>query len=567
MKLPNLNQKGILPIIPLLIIGAVLLTAGGAYVVYQNKVKSPLDQIKQGVVDQVAGVEKAGLVAEGDNEPNYEKNTSRVVGASNGQFPYAEVDSSKVVAKTIGRNGGVLKTALPKGGTVYLVIPEDSVIGTAQVALMPYAKMPTAPSHGEVSDDLGYGVEVMIDSPQIRTEGYLVFDTQNKIAKPSLDEKFFFYCNANLTSFDPFICGRLKNRNEKKLINKDRAVITPIYKEDYNDLVFTRNTVPSGIDGVIVAPIHKGDVYIPQKMDQDLAYQYTKKTLGKYDNNAERVEAAALADAWGVALNKEQLQVMADSVSNGGDSYQEMFKAIAVGGIYQEKTTKQLDKVRARTVAEDRQNEQENEIEDYQAVAADFSEGGASSRKRMYDDARSDSRSVEPPTTQQAGAAMGGGQLWGFDGSGGAWSGCGGDLSGDLGNPGVPPTTQSDGAQAGDLGSSSPGSFTTSQLVSDIVNSIVNNPTSSVSDVASAMETAQQYGVDTDAFTDKAKDKIKKKLGGGGGGAAGTLNDAAIAQAFGMDDLAEELIAKSQQICPEILKKTLKNFAKNDCDQ
>ena len=187
-------------------------------------------------------------------------------------------------------------------------------------------------------------------------------------AEAAKKAKYKNRCDPRFKWFNPFICARQNKVPVRQVVDKDSTVVTPIHTEKYNDLTFTGNTIPLGVDGLIATKIDKGDVFIPQKLDKDLTADLVKKTMGKYGNDDERLEAAALAKEWDIELNSNQLEVLADSA---GQAYQELFKSYHLFNGYKDQTEGELTKIKNKaTESDEEEDKKEEEIEDYELIIA-----------------------------------------------------------------------------------------------------------------------------------------------------------------------------------------------------
>ena len=609
MHLPAKWQKGNL-VIPI-IIGIVVIAIIFTFVLSKN-IKKVLPQQATEAIDKISST----ITGDGS--------TNRVLGKSNGKFPYAPIDEKNTVNRTITKYGGVVSTKLPKGGMAYLVFPQDSLISQADVTLSPYTQMPTSQKQGEVSNNLGYGVQVDIQSPQIRTDAYLVFDFRSEEQKQKAIKDYSLYCNPGLSIFNPIICAN-KNKSSTAVVNKNQTVITPIFKDKYDNLIFIQNTSPIGIDGLIVTPISKGDVFVPQKLDRGLATSYAQKTLGPYDNHGGKVEAAALANVWDVDLNNDQLEEVSEAAGFYGDSYQEAIKTIYVAKQYRQSTEKKLKALKAQKPQNENQaDENESQIEDFEFLLKDFADGEKNSTEDLNKDILADTRSVERPTTQEAAAAASAGNKMGFNNArtihrqaqdqlianardpkkdkqergdaGESWyigekdsdlggSGGGSSISGDSGGTttgddtsGTGPDSGS-GASSDSTGSSGSSSGATgseqaaTDAVTDAVNDTLSNPDSSVGDLTNADAEAQGVGRDdlSDAAQDQIHDKLEDALDNPDITKEEAFGIAQTAQGYGFEATADRALQIAQDapggeaICKDLIKKNLKNFAQNQC--
>jgi hypothetical protein len=242
---------------------------------------------------------------------------NRVIGKSSGKLPYAAIDEDRVVSAVFDSFGGVLQTSAAKNVKIYFVVKEGEVATDATISLLPYKEMPSAKTHGELSDELGYGVQVEIISIQSGIGGYLVFDTKGGEAVSAAQKKFgpaYNRCDPHFRWFDPLLCARLNKVSAEKVVDKELTVITPVFDSKMNKITL-RETIPTGIDGLLVVKVKKGDVYIPQKLDKELVSRFLNKPVStKYEPQQWSSEDAAQALAWQIEPNLDQLDSIAGTL-------------------------------------------------------------------------------------------------------------------------------------------------------------------------------------------------------------------------------------------------------------
>ena len=100
--------------------------------------------------------------------------------------------------------------------------------------------------------------------------------------------------------FNPIICARENGVPIEDSPLVDYAVANPIHNPDYSGLVFTAPTINVGINGLIITEVDSSGLYIPQRLDQDLAKDLTVGNFGRYSHYDERMEAANLILGWGL---------------------------------------------------------------------------------------------------------------------------------------------------------------------------------------------------------------------------------------------------------------------------
>lgn len=322
-------------IISVTVAAVVIIAAVILIVVLTGKSKTDTGVNNATTVNSTANTNTNEGLSNTNTTANQNANTAstagKVLGQSTGKLPYATIDEEHTVTEVMDSNGGVVKTTLAKNVIAYLVIPKDEVIQGATISLIPYTAMPSSQKHGYLSDELGFGVQVQIKSLQMGIRGYLVFDTTGgtATAEAVAKAKYFNRCDPNLKWFDPYLCAKKNKVPASTVVTKDATIITPIYVEKVNSLIFPRNTIPMGIDGLIALRIKGGDVFIPQKLDQPLVNKLTKDTISQYSSNAQKLEAVGLAMAWDVnEYAQEQIKLISRLAE--GDYYQETIKALAV---------------------------------------------------------------------------------------------------------------------------------------------------------------------------------------------------------------------------------------------
>lgn len=476
-----------------------------------------------------------------------------VTGKSKATMPYAPVDVSHVVSGVINKEGGVLSTDLPKGIKAYLIIPKDVLIENTSVTLAPYTAMPSGKTHGNLSSTLGYGVQVGIDSLQSNTPAYLVFDVRNGKATSEASKKALYFnrCDPRFSWFNPFLCARMNKVAPSKMVEKNYTVITPIHKKEFNNIIYTRNTIPTGINGLLVTKISHGDVYIPQKLTKSLATHLVKKALQggsqkRYGQDTDRLEAAALALSWGIKLNENQLTVVNDTVLNAGDTPQEHLKTYFVAQSYKKKNSDG-----------DFKEDMDNAISN----AAEI----------LIQEVPTDKRDFEGDESVERAAGISAGALGGIPGASDAASGAlDGPISDGVGS-------SLDAAEAGifadDVAGGSDFADEAASQVHDYVSDLFSDATASIADILRGLGLDQQYGNDTEQSTQAALDIIRKILElllKNNISSMQAYEAGAIAQQLGFEDLGSAFVEYAQgkseaEACGDIIKKTLANYGVNEC--
>ena len=498
-------------------------------------------------------------------EPAYSSTLHKVKGTSTGTVPYASVDQAQVRARTITKDGGVVEASLAKNVKVFVIIPPGEVIESAKVAILPYTAMPSGPQHPALSDELGYGAQVFIESIQTGIRAFVIFDLDggNAAKKVARSEGYYNRCDPSKKWFNPLICARGKKVDPASGINKNYAVISPIHTQQYNTLVFTRNTIPLGMEGLIAAEVKGGDVYVPQKVDQALAADLVRSTIGRYSNNAEQVEAAEFALAWNIPFSREQAEDVVDAV-NAAETYSQMVEAYFIAD--------EMVQYAGRQTSLD-----ENEAEEWVNLKSDAKVAADQAKATLFQEASSDTSSAFDDTSVEAGSAVGGLADNGVAGADAAVS----DVEGNLQN-GIESNSQSsDAGRAGEAIDAGEAAQRANPKVIDIpptansvknaINNVLNNPQSSIQSLLKAAGLAQLWGFDD--LANKAIEKIKKLLEdlltNSGLSQKGLYDAASIAQAVGADNLAEQFLDRASKLldetCESLIKKSLRNFGINEC--
>lgn len=552
-------------IIIVIVIVVILLILGGTgfyfWKVFKNKVLEPTKDIKKTVETQVPD-----KTAQSDSSET--TNPNRVKGKSDGNHPLAPIDEENVVTGGVGKSGKVLSTTLPNGVKVYLNIGD--VIESADAVLLPYKEMPTTPEHLALSNELGYGVEVILQSIQMGLGGYLIFDLRQGEATEEAQNvsKYYNRCDPTKIYFNPLICARKKGVPADKLIDKNYAVARPVYADDDRP-VFTTPTYYVGIDGLLVARIPSGGTYIPQKLDKELAQDLADDTIGNFMNNGEEMEAATILTEWELLDNLTFDQ--ADDLLNGffNEDYFSFLRGIFVA-----------DAITAFAQNRSDSTTNEDDADDWLYIAEEFELIAEEAPGLIYEDAVFDSGENGPVSI---GALEGASVVGGLDDAGVSGADSASDtMAGNFEESGFG-STASDPLGAAEanqlLGNEEAANENLDEYkdsVRDKINDILNDPNASITDIIRAMEMAQLLGLD-DEFMDDLMEKLRKKI-------EDEINDpntsksrlielAELCQAIGFDDLADKALGKaglkgdkpSGDECDQV-NKTLKNYGIQGCD-
>lgn len=495
---------------------------------------------------------------------------TRVIGESAGKLPYAPIDEKNTVSLSLDKSGGVLTTTLSKNVKAFLVVPEGEIIQDAIISLVPYKAMPSQKNHGGLSGEYGFGLQVSVKSIQTGVGGYLVFDVKGGKATEEAATRGGYKnrCDPRFKWFNPLICARTNEVPARQVVIKNSTIITPIHTEKYNSLVFTNNTIPLGIDGLIVTRIDKGDVYIPQKLDKDLASSLVEKTIGKYGNDSERLEAAALAKEWNIDLNTDQLEVLADSK---GVTYQELVKSYHLFRGYREQAKDDLVNIKNKvTDNEDEKDKKDEESKDYEYIISILRKSEESVSKILVEDAKFDTKKFDGDISVEAAAALGAASDLGLTSATEAASSAEtslerqfnqetniGDALGEL-----------EAAQVTGRGEAI-ASESVKNSATNLINDTINNPNSSIPNLLDAAALDQALGLDD--LADKALEKIKEKLENSlkeDLSKEEVLEFSVLAQMLGFDDIASQFIkiaeTAKKKDC-DLIKKNLSNFGVNEC--
>lgn len=506
----------------------------------------------------------------GDLETEKNSELSREIGSSAGKIPYAPIDEKNVTSLSLNKSGGVLSTTLSKNVKVFLVVPEGEIVQDAIISLIPYKTLPSQKNHGGLSSEYGFGLQVKIESIQTKIGGYLVFDVKGGKATSEAVTKDGYKnrCDPRFKWFNPFICSRGNEVPARQLVDKNSTIITPIHAEKYNNLVFTNNTIPLGIDGLIVTKINKGDVYIPQKLDKDLVFDLVKKTLGRYGNDSQRLEAAALAKEWEIDLDKDQLEVLADSNSL---TYQEHVKAYHLFKGYREQAKDFLAKNKSKVTNNDSEEDKRNKVNsEYESIISKLRESEEEVSKILIEDTLVDIEKFDGDVMVEAAVALG--------------------VASDLGlisAVGVAVSTEvsleKQFNQETNIGEAlreleaaiaiRQGSPVKNNSIKksgvDLVSGVSNDPDSSVENILDASSLAQILGLDdlTNQLVEKIKrqfeNKLKENLG-----KKEFIELAILAQRFGFKDIENAFIkiaeTAKKKDC-DLIKNNLDNFSVNEC--
>ncbi|MDO8599732.1 MAG: hypothetical protein Q7S02_06525 [bacterium] len=504
----------------------------------------------------------------------------RVRGAGKSTIPYAAIDATHVIAKAIGPRGGIL-TTMAGPTKVVLIVPPGELLDTVEVTIAPYAALPTGPQHIPLSTAFGYGVHLTTQGiAKAGLRAYLVFDTTGGRAMDALRNATrdpWNRCDPRSLAFHPTVCAAERNLPADRVVDTPYAVVTPIHTNEYRSIVFTRSTVPVGIDGLVVAEISgRNDVYIPQPMTPGLLRDLASAMGTHRGNHEERLELAArLAAGNGLAaLTDAQLELLATTSSDFPNEAQKSYIAGAA-------VERELER-RLRAV----ENPEDSDIED---VLSGLRKDREEALENLFTDARYEVGGRYPgDEVLPYGAAIARLTWSGIDGARALRDAMAERIRTQL--------------RAEKVGTKRTGRFdafetlllfqkrtvraaltdaeldalvdTLSDAARAEAEGTLNNSNASINDLLRAAELALSDLVDDSDLFDKIMDRIEKMLEDELGKAStqeGAASVGARACALEMDSLCSRAAERAEALpkaepCEAILKKNLKNFGINTCD-
>ncbi len=506
---------------------------------------------------------------------------NRVIGESNGKLPYAAIDEDNVVSAVFDSFGGVLQTSTSKNIKIYFVVKEGEVAIDATISLLPYKEMPSAKNHGELSNEFGYGVQVEIISIQPGIGGYLVFDTKGGKAVAAAQKKFgpaYNRCDPHFRWFEPFLCARLNKVPVGKVVDKEFTVITPVFDNKMNKITL-RETIPTGIDGLLVVKVERGDVYIPQKLDKELVSRLLNKPVSnKYEPQQWGSEDAAQALAWKIEPNIDQL----DSVA--GTMIVEQPDFSAVKALYVTKSFINYPKERLKVIVkksssvnEGRKTFGENPIKSVDDLLEKLEEDFAKLKKEFGEWAAVKTNKIRNESSVVAVAAISGAKEAGIEGM---------DELGAQSETTIENQVSAyedypvDALAAGEASQYVPGEDI-NEVINNIkanakatINATLADPNASIVELLEAGRLAKltMDPAEADKVWDEILAKIKKKLEEDLNkdlNSREALEKAWLAAVLGFDDLKDKFIEKASKAVQtaecDLIHKTLTNFGINEC--
>lgn len=483
----------------------------------------------------------------------------RVMGKSNGTFPYGPINGSKLVSATFDKDGGVLSTVTVGGVKVSVVVPEDTFTEGGEITLAPYTEMPSGQEHFALSNALGFGVHLDIKSLQRSTPVFLVFDieggeaAQKERTSAAAKNVFFNRCDPAMAWFNPIICARKKKLSPEQIVDKNYAVVTPIHKEGYQNRVFLQETIPTGVSGLIVARVDHGDIYIPQKLDKNLTKDLVQSTLGKFTNYGGRLQAAALALEWDIPLTFEHLEDGLLGAMDAAGMYSEFKKAVLVGR-------------KAATYMAAHRPADEDDREDWEYIEGEIGAAAQRAAEYAFDTAKNDNERDYTDASVEGSSIVADLEDAGVSGAADAADDIGNSLGDAIGNP---PADASQAASAAESAAAGDVSIPANDLRS-LIDGVYSDVSASIADILSAAATAQAMGQDPGDFVEKIRIRLENLLQNLGLTKKQLLGIAVTAQLLGLEGTANVALERAARIgdepCNAIMEKTLKTYGLNTCD-
>ena len=259
-----------------------------------------------------------------------------VKGKAGDLFPYATTYPFESVDFAAGAEGLSVKLPLPKNVTAWIVFP-PGIYGAEAMPYKatPYLSMPTASDGPLLSDDLGYGFELLRTSRSSPggaggDGAFVVFDLdQGKtVAQINANPKLRKYCSPAVATFNPYMCAYINNVPASEYTNRKYAVVAPIRSPGLRHLAVMLPTLPIGFDNLVVAEISVSGAYIPVKLDKETTESLmnasrSKSPRGNDISGIPYTEPVALALALG---RRDKVEELKDSLSP--DTFGEWFKVM-----------------------------------------------------------------------------------------------------------------------------------------------------------------------------------------------------------------------------------------------
>lgn len=495
-----------------------------------------------------------------------------VKGTASSPAPYASIDKENYGVKKIGPSGGVVTVKLPKGGKAHVIIPPDEVIQQATVTVLPYTEMPSSQNHPALSDELGYGVYVHVSSVQMGVRGYVVFDFRHEAeyalmtASPSSGSGtttvVYDRCNPELIWFNPMICAQINAVPGTKVVNKEYAIVTPIFLPKNDKIILTRNTIPTGVDDIVVTRFKGSDLYIPQKLDKALASNIARNTLKLNGNAKDVIEAGALAFDWNLVLTNQEVMSIANAVySEDVETYFEMKKLVLVG---QETSTATTSHALSAT--------DEDEQEDLQRAGQDAQDGTTEIAEQVYDDAESYAKSGKDDSVVESAIAVENLAQAGVPGATESLGTVQNNLQGRIDNPGkggTPIPVFEGMAMMGQEGINK-----NRENARKEVQRTIGDEHSTMAELMGALRLARLYGFAeegdiTNSIIDRIWVKLSNMLLQGGLCKDELLDIATLGHVLGFDEIANSALGQAFTApdcnCDEPVKKTLETYGIQKC--
>jgi hypothetical protein len=231
--------------------------------------------------------------------PETTSKTNREVGNAGDLYPYGKINESTVIEMPLSAKGGVVQATLSGNLKFYLIYPSNIPEGS-MVTLTPYYSMPTAKNAIPLSNELGYGLDITMDTArhgELPANMYAVFDLdQGKtVSQIRKDKKLNYFCDPTSVTFNPSACAFLNNVPLSLHTNQQYAVVAPIRSDNLTHLASMEPTIPIGFENLLVVPVSKETSLIPQKLSKELLADLVKANGIDTQTTIYRTEAITQA--------------------------------------------------------------------------------------------------------------------------------------------------------------------------------------------------------------------------------------------------------------------------------
>jgi len=221
---------------------------------------------------------------------------NREVGNAGELYPYGTMNESTVVRMPVHGDGGVVSATLSGNLTLYVVYPNNIAHGT-QMELTPYYSMPTAKKAVPLSNELGYGVDILMENTkygELPATMFAVFDLDQGKTIQTIrnDRNARYFCDPSISSFNPAACALVNNVPLSEHTSQKYAVVSPIRTEKFANMVTMEPTIPIGYDNLLVVELNSERTLIPQKLSKELLTDLTNANMVSGVGNIHRLEAA-----------------------------------------------------------------------------------------------------------------------------------------------------------------------------------------------------------------------------------------------------------------------------------